>query len=307
MDNCIKILIADADEGFTSDLACYLKTNSSFDVVGAANDGEKAVRLLRAAQPNVLILDLLLPKLDGLSVLKEASALPKPPIGLVLTNAMTDFAAQAAEKYGARYFLSKPCKLKMIAERVGDIITAERVTRGTRYLSANVEALVTSMIHDVGVPAHVKGYQYLREAIMMAVDDKDVMRAITKFSTRRSRGSSIRHHPGSNAPSGTPSSLPGSAAMKKRSGSSSAIRFRTPVENQQTPNSSHFSPIKFNCSSRPPKRVELPASTSFLRHRRRFLKPAAVACSQALFSACFKLLSSRQLPQCFADVHVQKH
>ena len=54
MDNCIKILIADADEGFTSDLACYLKTNSSFDVVGAANDGEKAVRLLRAAQPNVL-------------------------------------------------------------------------------------------------------------------------------------------------------------------------------------------------------------------------------------------------------------
>ena len=180
MDNCIKILIADADEGFTSDLACYLKTASSFDVVGAANDGERAVRLLRTTQPNVLILDLLLPKLDGLSVLKEASALPKPPIGLVLTNAMTDFAAQAAEKYGARYFLSKPCKLKMIAKRVGDIITAERVTRGTRYLSANVEALVTSMIHDVGVPAHVKGYQYLREAIMMAVDDKDVMRAITK-------------------------------------------------------------------------------------------------------------------------------
>ena len=136
MDNCIKILIADADEGFTSDLACYLKTASSFDVVGAANDGERAVRLLRTTQPNVLILDLLLPKLDGLSVLKEASALPKPPIGLVLTNAMTDFAAQAAEKYGARYFLSKPCKLKMIAERVGDIITAERVTRGTRYLSA---------------------------------------------------------------------------------------------------------------------------------------------------------------------------
>ena len=67
MDNCIKILIADADEGFTSDLACYLKTNSSFDVVGAANDGEKAVRLLRTTQPNVLILDLLLPKLDGLS------------------------------------------------------------------------------------------------------------------------------------------------------------------------------------------------------------------------------------------------
>ena len=72
MDNCIKILIADADEGFTSDLACYLKTASSFDVVGAANDGERAVRLLRAAQPNVLILDLLLAE-AGRAVRSEGS------------------------------------------------------------------------------------------------------------------------------------------------------------------------------------------------------------------------------------------
>ena len=181
LDNCIKILIADASQSYAAELAGYLKTCSSFDIVGVANDGEKALELVRSEKPNVLILDLMLPKLDGISVLKAASALPKPPLGLVLTSAMTSFAAQAAEQYGARYFLSKPCKLKTISDRVNDIVIAEHVAHGTRFLSESVEELVTSMIHDIGVPAHVKGYQYLRESILMAVDDMEVMRAITKI------------------------------------------------------------------------------------------------------------------------------
>ena len=173
MDNCIKILIAEASQSYAAELAGYLKDCTSFDVVGVANDGEQAVELLRTENPNVIILDLMLPKVDGISVLKAANALPKPPLGLVLTNAMTGFAAHTAEQYGARYFLSKPCKLKTVADRVNDIVIAEHVANGTRFLSESVEALVTSMIHDTGVPAHVKGYQYLRESILMAVDDMD--------------------------------------------------------------------------------------------------------------------------------------
>ena len=152
---------------------------------------------------HTLILDLLLPKLDGISVLKAASALPKPPIGLALTGFMTEYAAQAAEKYGVRYFISKPCGLQTVAERALEIVDTERTAKRTRYPQANVEALVTSMIHEIGVPAHVKGYQYLREAIMIAVDDMDVINAITKvlypqvakkFSTTSSRVErAIRH------------------------------------------------------------------------------------------------------------------
>ena len=181
MDNCIKILIAEASQSYAAELAGYLKDCTSFDVVGVANDGEQAVELLRTENPNVIILDLMLPKVDGISVLKAANALPKPPLGLVLTNAMTGFAAHTAEQYGARYFLSKPCKLKTVADRVNDIVIAEHVANGTRFLSESVEALVTSMIHDIGIPAHVKGYQYLRESILMAVDDMEVMSAITKI------------------------------------------------------------------------------------------------------------------------------
>ena len=97
MESQIKILLVDANETFTAQLSSVLGQNPAFDVVGAANDGECAVELLQTAQADVLILDLLLPKLDGISVLKEASKLPKPPLGLVLSGFLTDYAAQAAE------------------------------------------------------------------------------------------------------------------------------------------------------------------------------------------------------------------
>ena len=98
MESQIKILLVDANETFTAQLSSVLGQNPAFDVVGTANDGECAVELLHREQPDVLIMDLLLPKLDGISVLKEASSLPKPPLGLVLTGFLTDYAAQAAEK-----------------------------------------------------------------------------------------------------------------------------------------------------------------------------------------------------------------
>ena len=203
MNNQIRVLIADANEGFTAQLSGFLGENPAFVVAGVANDGEKAVELLHTVQADLLILDLLLPKLDGISVLKAASALPKPPIGLALTGFMTEYAAQAAEKYVVRYFISKPCGLQTVAERALEIVDTERTAKRTHYPQANVEALVTSMIHEIGVPAHVKGYQYLREAIMIAVDDMDVINAITKvlypqvakkFSTTSSRVErAIRH------------------------------------------------------------------------------------------------------------------
>ena len=180
MESQIKILLVDANETFASQLASVLGQNPAFDVVGAANDGERAVELLHREQPDVLIMDLLLPKLDGISVLKEASSLPKPPLGLALTGFLTDYAAQAAEKLGVRYFISKPCNLQMVAERVLEIVSAERADKKPFRQEAQVEALVTSIIHEIGVPAHVKGYQYLREAILIAVDDMDVINAITK-------------------------------------------------------------------------------------------------------------------------------
>ena len=199
MESQIKILLVDANETFTAQLSSVLGQNPAFDVVGTANDGECAVELLHREQPDVLIMDLLLPKLDGISVLKEASSLPKPPLGLVLTGLLTDYAAQAAEKLGVRYFISKPCNLQMVAERVMEIVAAERADKKPFRQEAQVEALVTSIIHEIGVPAHVKGYQYLREAILIAVDDKPDLSTIPCARNkliREPRENSIVRHAG---------------------------------------------------------------------------------------------------------------
>ena len=203
MGTQIRILIADADEAFAAQLRAAFRKNPAFVVLGVAADGEQAVELLQRANADLLLLDLLLPKLDGLSVLKAASALPNPPAGLVLTGCMTEYAAQCAERLGVRYFISKPCSYSMVAERVQDIMKTVRAERKARRQEVNLEALVTSIIHEIGVPAHVKGYQYLREAILLAVDDMDVISAVTKvlypqvaktFSTTPSRVErAIRH------------------------------------------------------------------------------------------------------------------
>ena len=198
----ITILIVDESVSFSAQLRHSLEQNPSLCVVGVASDGEQALALLNARQPDMLILDLLLPKLDGISVLKAASALPKPPLGLVLTRAITEYAAQTAANLGVRYFISKPCSLRTISDHVLQIVAAEQ-SAAKALPQPPVEALVTSIIHEIGVPAHIKGYQYLREAILIAANDMDVLSAVTKvlypqvaaaFSTTPSRVErAIRH------------------------------------------------------------------------------------------------------------------
>ena len=181
MNDRIKVLIADANETFALQLAACFKNAPAFELVGVTFDGEKTVDLLRSVQPDVLILDLLLPKLDGISVLQAAQTLSKPPLGLALTGFLTEYTAQAAEQYGVRYFMRKPCVPKAVAERAADIVKAERLAQKPNFPSGNVEVLATSMLCKLGVPAHVKGYHYLREAILMVVKDPDAIGAITKI------------------------------------------------------------------------------------------------------------------------------
>ena len=142
MENRVKILIADGNEEFCDHVKRRLEQVPSYEIVGTAADGQRALELMRVTKPDILVLDLMLSKLDGIAVLKRAREMDKAPAALVLTGFMTEYVANMAE--------------------------------------VNIEAMVTSIIHEIGVPAHIKGYQYLREAIMIAVQDMDVINAITK-------------------------------------------------------------------------------------------------------------------------------
>lgn len=208
MESRINVLIADGNESFCEQLKDALRKTDEYEIVGIAADGLQAKELLQRTHPDILILDLTLSKLDGMALLKIASTMDKRPITVVTSSFVTDYVATMTANLGAQYFILKPCDCGALVDRIREIRDSlqqlkQNTGRNRQKAEVNMEAMVTSIIHEIGVPAHIKGYQYLREAIMIAVDDMDVINAITKvlypqvaktFSTTPSRVErAIRH------------------------------------------------------------------------------------------------------------------
>lgn len=182
MDNHTTVIIADNAEEFCTNLTTALKRADGFQVVATANDGEQAIRLVNERTPDVLVLDLMLAKQDGLSVLKAIANMDRKPVTLATSRFVTDYVASAAANLGVRYLMLKPCDMGALVERLEEIRNEGKQNRSPakRNMPNSIESMVTSIIHEIGVPAHIKGYQYLREAIIIAVGDMDVINAITK-------------------------------------------------------------------------------------------------------------------------------
>ena len=139
-------------------------------------------RRVNERKPQVLVLDLMLSKQDGISVLKAISNLDRKPVTLATSAFVTDYVSAAVASLGVRYLMLKPCDMNILVERMEEIRGGEspRYPAPRRMDRTGIESMVTNIIHEIGVPAHIKGYQYLREAIILAVDDMDVINAITK-------------------------------------------------------------------------------------------------------------------------------
>ena len=181
MDKRTSILIADNSEEFCSALSTALQRTERFAIVGTACDGEQAIGLLEERKPDILVLDLMLAKKDGLSILKSMAAWERRPAVVATSGFMTDYVASAAAGLGVAYLILKPCDMDALVDRLEELRgEAGRSIPIRRAPGQSIEALVTGIIHEIGVPAHIKGYQYLREAIIIAVNDMDVINAITK-------------------------------------------------------------------------------------------------------------------------------
>ena len=181
MDKRTSILIADNSEEFCSALSTALQRTERFAIVGTACDGEQAMGLLEERKPDILVLDLMLAKKDGLSILKTMAAWERRPAVVATSGFMTDYVASAAAGLGVAYLILKPCDMDALVDRLEELRgEAGHSIPIRRAPGQSIEALVTGIIHEIGVPAHIKGYQYLREAIIIAVNDMDVINAITK-------------------------------------------------------------------------------------------------------------------------------
>ena len=181
MDKRTSILIADNSEEFCVSLSTALQRTERFAIAGTACDGEQALALLEERKPDILVLDLMLAKKDGLSILKSMAAWERRPAVVATSGFMTDYVASAAAGLGVAYLILKPCDMDALVDRLEELrFDAGRSVPIRRAPGQSIEALVTGIIHEIGVPAHIKGYQYLREAIIIAVNDMDVINAITK-------------------------------------------------------------------------------------------------------------------------------
>lgn len=201
----MKIMLADADDDFRSLLAEAITRENDLEVCGNTGDGEEALRLLDELQPDVLLMDLVTSRIDGLELLRRINGKEgKRPTILVLSGFIRGGVVNQAAELGADYFMMKPCRTDAVMERMRQLQQGGPL-QPVKYQS--LETLVTAVIHEIGVPAHIKGYQYLREAIMIAVHDMDVINAVTKvlypevaqrFGTTASRVErAIRHAIGS--------------------------------------------------------------------------------------------------------------
>ena len=169
----ITVCIADMDVGYRASLRKALESSGSVEVVADAGDGLAALEAVETLHPQVLLTDTLLPGLDGLGLLRRIRG--KGTRTIVITSAVMDNTVQQARQAGAYAFLPKPADNKSLLEH----ITGAAAPPDEQSIP-QLEGMVTAIIHEIGVPAHIKGYQYLREAIILTVENMDVINAVTK-------------------------------------------------------------------------------------------------------------------------------
>ncbi|MBU5434071.1 sporulation transcription factor Spo0A [Pseudoflavonifractor sp. MSJ-37] len=180
MDKKKRILIADASVEFRKLLCDAIEGETDLESVGATADGQEAVQMVRDLAPDVLVMDLVLKTEDGLGVLRQLKTMERRPKILILSAFVRGNTADLAAQEGADYYLMKPCRMTTVLERIRELAVPCLAGLGKGESVEDLETVVTGIIHEIGVPAHIKGYQYLREAIVIAVGDIEVINAVTK-------------------------------------------------------------------------------------------------------------------------------
>ncbi len=182
----IKVLVADDNREFCEVLREFINSQDDMRLVGVAHSGRETLEFLKTDQPDVLILDVIMPHLDGIGVLERLSnerVVPRPKV-LVLSAFGQESVTQRAFQLGADYFVLKPFNLEVLAKRIRQMA---RAANGDDHAPAprppaqrSLDVAVTNLLHEIGVPAHIRGYLYLRDAIIMVANKVEIMGAVTK-------------------------------------------------------------------------------------------------------------------------------
>ena len=196
----INVAIVDDNERIVSLLDNILQTDENIEVVGKADNGMGALDMIRENKPDVVLLDLIMPKLDGIEVMQKINNDPtvkKLPAFIIISAIGKESITENAFNQGAVYYIMKPFENDIVLNKIKQVSGMQMTGSETNIQAAgtapasspitehikeiDLEADVTNVIHEIGVPAHIKGYQYLRDAIMMCVENREVINSITKI------------------------------------------------------------------------------------------------------------------------------
>lgn len=185
MEKKLKVLIADNSIEFSAQ--CTKLLNSyGMEVVFTQKDGQKLLQELEICRPDVAVMDVFMPHIDALGVLERSKTmnLQKSPLFFVMSNFDNPRLEQQALSAGASYYLLKPFKAETLAQRIIQVTGWQSNELPLKLkkpqTDTDLEVMVTEIIHQIGVPAHIKGYHYLREAIILSVNNPEIINSITK-------------------------------------------------------------------------------------------------------------------------------
>lgn len=189
----IKVCLEDDNKELVSMLESYVAAQDDMEVIGTAYNGQECLNLLTDKQPDVLVLDIIMPHLDGLAVLEKMRHIErlKQPSVIMLTAFGQEDVTKKAVDLGASYFILKPFDMENLTSHIRQVsgkanamikrpLPSFRSATTVDGKPKNLDASITSIIHEIGVPAHIKGYMYLREAISMVYNDIELLGSITK-------------------------------------------------------------------------------------------------------------------------------
>ncbi|MBE7033434.1 MAG: sporulation transcription factor Spo0A [Ruminococcaceae bacterium] len=194
MKTKIKLLIADSNRELGLQMKSFFDGKGDIELVAIATDGLDALEKIRKHSPDAVLMDIVLPQLDGIGLLKEINSLSRVhrPVVIVTSGAKREHITNICMQLGADYFMIKPCDNETVYERIKllcmpktagsihEIACSEKSGNADRPSDRALEISVTKTIHSVGVPANIKGYQYLRDAIIMSIKDTELINAVTK-------------------------------------------------------------------------------------------------------------------------------
>lgn len=197
----IRICIADDNKELSEMLQSFISVQSDMEVVGTSIDGNSTLQMVEDKSPDILLLDIIMPHLDGLGVLEKMKMmqLKKKPYVIILTSFGQEMITQKALSLGADYFILKPFDMENLVKHMSLLFTESR--NQTKFMdkpasavferpvessyqgqkTMNLDNSITAIIHEIGIPAHIKGYMYLREAITMVYNNAELIGCVTKI------------------------------------------------------------------------------------------------------------------------------